>query len=145
MVEEWNACNYILDPFFIDELGGGDFTWEQVSQFAWCEGDGSYSNPYGIASLVINAQSIGSCIRIENSYTENFIIQHCLIMNAQASGSIAGIRLENVHNGTLSHNDLIENYLGIYLGNSQNIMINDNFRPKEGRGIISNSTCELVS
>jgi len=56
--EEWNACNDVIDPFIIDETGGGNFTWDQVSQFAWCSGTGSYTDPYVLADLSIDAQSI---------------------------------------------------------------------------------------
>jgi parallel beta-helix repeat protein len=135
--EEWNVCNYVIDPFIIDELGGGNFTWAQISQFAWCSGDGSYSNPYTIESVVINAQSVGSCIRIENSYNVYFIIDGCLLMNAQSSGGEAGIVLDLVHNGTLSQNTLESNYAGIYLSNAENIIINDNdLDGNTGQGII---------
>ncbi|MHA1671506.1 MAG: right-handed parallel beta-helix repeat-containing protein [Promethearchaeota archaeon] len=135
--EEWNVCNYISDPFIIDELGGGNFTWEQVSQFAWCSGDGSHSNPFNIEDLVIDAQSIGSCIRIENSYTKYFIIQHSLLMNAQAIGGEAGIVLDHVHNGTLSHISIESNYAGIYLSYSKNILINNNgLDGNTGQGIV---------
>jgi len=135
--EEWNVCNYILDPFIIDELGGGNFTWDQVSQFAWCTGEGSYSNPYSIASVVIDAQSVGSCIRIENSYSNYFSIEGCLIMNAQAIGGEAGIVLDQVHNGTIFNCEIGENYAGIYLSHSKNITIKTNdMENNAGQGII---------
>ncbi len=135
--EEWNVCNHILDPFIIDELGGGNFTWDQVSQFAWCTGDGSYSNPYSIASVVIDAQSVGSCIRIENSYDNYFSIEGCLIMNAQATGGEAGIFLDEVHNGTIYNCEISYNYAGIILSNSKNITIEGNsIDSNPGQGII---------
>ncbi len=137
MKEEWNVCNYMIDPFIIDELGSGNFTWDQVSQFAWCSGDGSYSNPYSIGSIVVDAQSIGSCIRIENSYTKYFIIHNCLTMNAQATGGEAGIVLDSVHNGTILNCEIIDNYLGIYLSHSENITIKGNsIDDNTGQGIV---------
>jgi parallel beta-helix repeat protein len=135
--EQWNVCNYIIDPFIIDELGGGDFTWNQISQFAWCTGDGSYSNPYSIASVVVDAQSVGSCIRIENSYIKYFIIDGCLTMNAQATGGEAGVVFDSVHNGTILNCEIVENYLGIYLSQSENITIKGNsVDNNNGQGIV---------
>ena len=135
--EEWNVCNYIIDPFIIDELGGGNFTWYQISQFAWCSGDGSYTNPYSIESIVVDAQSVGSCIRIENSYTKYFIIDGCLTMNAQATGGEAGIVLDTVQNGTILNCEIIDNYLGIYLTYSENITIKGNsIDDNTGQGIV---------
>ncbi|TFG13058.1 MAG: hypothetical protein EU531_10045, partial [Promethearchaeota archaeon] len=135
--EEWNVCDYILDPFIIDELGGGDFTWNQVSQFAWCSGNGSYGNPYKIESVVVDAQSSGSGIQIQNSYTEYFIIYGCLIMNAEATGGEAGIKLDYVHNGTIFNCEISYNYAGIILSNAKNITIELNsIDSNPGQGII---------
>ena len=135
--EEWNVCDYVLDPFIIDELGGGNFTWAEVSQFAWCTGDGSYNNPYSIASVVIDAQSVGSCIHIQNSYTEYFVIDGCLTMNAEASGGRAGIEMDWVRNGTIYNCEITENYVGIYLTQSENITIKGNsVDDNAGQGII---------
>lgn len=124
--EEWNACNDVIDPFIIDETGGGNFTWGQVSQFAWCSGLGSYTDPYILADLSIDAQSIGSCILIEHSYDKNFIISGCTVINAEASGGEAGIELNWVHNGTITQNICMDNYIGIYLSYSENITISQN-------------------
>ena len=135
--EEWNVCDYVLDPFIIDELGGGDFTWNQVSQFAWCSGNGSYGNPYTIESVVIDAQSSGSGIQIQNSYTKYFLIYGCLVMNAEATGGEAGIKLDYVHNGTIFNCEISYNYAGILLSNSKNITIEGNsIDSNPGQGII---------
>ena len=135
--EEWNVCDYVLDPFIIDELGGGDFTWNQVSQFAWCSGNGSYGNPYKIESVIVDAQSSGSGIQIQNSYTEYFIIYGCLVMNAEAKGGEAGIKLDHVHNGTIFNCEISYNYAGIILSNSKNITIEGNsIDSNPGQGII---------
>jgi len=124
--EEWNACNDVIDPFIIDETGGGNFTWSQVSQFAWCSGLGSYTDPYLLADLSIDAQSIGSGILIEHSYDKYFIISGCTIMNAEASGGHAGVEFNWVRNGTIIQNICIENYIGIFVSYSENITISQN-------------------
>ena len=135
--EEWNVCNYVIDPFIIDELGTGNFTWDELSQFAWCSGDGSYGNPYSISSLVIDAQSSGSCIWVKNSYNNYFTIDGCLIMNAEASGSAAGIKFDWVNNGTLHHNSILENYVGMYLSHCVNTTIyNNELEDNTGQGIV---------
>jgi len=124
--DEWNVCNDVVAPFTIDETGGGDFTWDQVSQFAWCSGSGSYSDPYLLTDLSIDAQSIGSCIVIETSFDKYFIISGCTVINGQASGSNAGIRLNDVHDGIITQNNIMNNYIGIYLDNAENITVSDN-------------------
>jgi len=135
--EEWNVCNYMIDPFIIDELGEGNFTWDQISQFGWCTGNGSYKNPYTIASVVVDAQSVGSCIKVENSNNKYFNIENCFLMNAEASGSDAGIRFDWVNNGTILNCEIIENYVGIFLGNSENITIKGNsIDQNPGQGIV---------
>jgi len=141
--EEWNVCNYVIDAFIIDELGGGDFTWEQVSKFAWCTGDGSYNDPYSIASVVVDAQSVGSSIRIENSYNKYFIIDGCLLMNAQAIGGEAGIVLDWVHNGTIYNCEISNNYAGIIVSHSKNVTIErNNVDTNGGQGIILSQSVE---
>ena len=135
--EEWNACNDVIDPFIIDENGGGNFTWSQLSQFAWCSGLGSYTDPYILADLSIDAQSIGSGILIENSYNNYFVISGYTITNAEASGGNAGIKLNWVHDGTITQNMLMDNYVGIYLSHSENITISDNdLIDNLGQGIV---------
>ena len=124
--DEWNACDDVIEPFIIDETGGGNFTWSQVSQFAWCSGLGSYTDPYVLANLSIDAQSIGSGILIEHSFNEYFIISGCTIINAEASGGHAGVELIWVHNGTITQNTIVNDYVGIYMSYSENITISQN-------------------
>ncbi len=124
--DEWNVCNDVIDPFTIDETGGGDFTWSQVSQFAWCSGSGTYSDPYLLTDLSIDAQSSGSCIVIDTSINKQFVISGCTVINGQASGGNAGIRLNDVQDGVITLNIIMNNYIGIYLDNSFNITVSDN-------------------
>lgn len=135
--EEWNVCNDEIEPFNIDEMGGGDFTWDQISQFAWCSGSGTLNIPYVLENLSIDAQSIGSCIIIENSYDKYFIIRGCTIINGQATGNAAGIRFNYVHNGTIMQNTLMDNYIGIYLDHTENItIVSNDLIDNLGQGII---------
>ncbi|MFX1567561.1 MAG: nitrous oxide reductase family maturation protein NosD [Promethearchaeota archaeon] len=135
--DEWNVCNDVIDPFTIDETGGGDFTWAQVSQFAWVDGSGSYSDPYMLADLSIDAQSSGSCIVIDTSFNKHFVISGCTVVNGQASGGNAGIRLNDVQDGTITLNTIMNNYIGIYLDHAENVTVSDNdLYDNLGQGII---------
>lgn len=115
--------SWILSPFTIDELGYGDYTWEQVVNEEWCYGSGTWTDPYVIENITINGQGLDNCIEIRNSDTY-FIIRNCSLYN---SGSNAGIFLYNVDNGRLLYNNCSNNNdKGIYLWYSNNNTLSGN-------------------
>ena len=57
----------ILSPFIIDDTGAGDYTWAQAAAEDWCYGSGTWSNPYIIENVIIDAGSSGNCLEIRNS------------------------------------------------------------------------------
>ncbi|MFX0188528.1 MAG: right-handed parallel beta-helix repeat-containing protein, partial [Candidatus Hodarchaeota archaeon] len=107
-------------PIHIDQLGDGDYTWEEASTQPWCSGSGTSTDPYVIQYLIINANGTGSSILIENS-NAYFRIENCEISNA-----ISGIKLSNTNNGIISGNTINKNQIGILLDNSDYNTISGN-------------------
>ncbi len=108
-----------------------DNNWTATKAASKCTGDGTYSSPYVIEDLVIDAGGAGSCIWIQDS-TVYFKIENCTLYNSGNNWDDAGIKLAtDVDNGQLINNIIHDNYIGIYLESSDNNTISGN--------IISNS------
>ena len=109
-----------------------DGNWSTAAGYEWCRGDGSWSNPYVIENITIDAISspTESGIFINNSKNEYFVIRNCTVYNSPGSWFIpnAGIKLENTNNGTLTLNNCSNNNVcGILLINTcENNTITDN-------------------
>jgi len=114
-----------------------DDNWSAtVAMYDWCTGSGTWEDPYLIENVMIDAQYSGSCIFIENT-DEYFIIHNCTVINGQATGGQAGIRLYYVSNGTITQNIVTENYAGMYLDHIENITIIENdVIDNPGQGIV---------
>ena len=82
-----------------------------VSTYEWCDGDGSWGNPYIIENVTIDASSspTGCGILIEDSKNDYFIIRNCSISHVPSGVSFAAIKLENTNNGTLIKNNCSNN------------------------------------
>ena len=95
----------------------------------WCNGSGTWSNPYIIKNVIIDGQEGESCILINNSNVF-FIIENCTVYNSgddYAFYEEAGIKLVNTNNGTLINNDSsFNNKYGILLENCKNITLSAN-------------------
>lgn len=94
----------------------------------WCTGAGTWSDPYIIENVFIDGQNTTDCINIRNSNVY-FIIRNCTLINA-AKGDFgleyAGLKLQNVGNGTLFNNTCsFNNQIGIILLRSSNNTIID--------------------
>ena len=112
----------------------GNSGWTAFKAAGNCTGSGTYSDPYIIEDLEIDAGGSGNCILIENSNVY-FKIENCSLYNA-GWGSDAGIRLLNVNNSQLIGNDCSSSYLGIDLSNgSYNNTIAGNIVNNNGGGI----------
>ncbi len=120
--ENLKGSDYWVLPYRIHVDNNWSLT---ASTFGWCTGSGSIGNPYIIENITIDAQNSGSCIDIQNT-NEYFIIQNCTLINAEASGGEAGIKFSWVYNGTITHNNIMDNYDGIYLYHSENITVDNN-------------------
>ena len=89
-----------------------DGNWTQTaSTYDWCYGDGSWSTPYIIENVTIDASSspTGSGIFIDNSKNDYFIIRNCTVNYASLAYSNAGIKLTNTNNGTITTNTVSDN------------------------------------
>jgi len=98
-----------------------DGNWSHtVGNYTWCSGDGSWSNPYIIENVTIDASSspTGSGILINNSKNDYFFINNCNVYNAGNGYIDSGIKLENTNNGTITGNKCSNNgRFGIFLYN----------------------------
>ncbi len=104
----------------------GNSGWFDFKNAGNCIGTGISSDPYIIEDLVIDSGGPGNCIEIEDSDVY-FKIENCTIYN---SGSTffgdGGIRLVNVTYGIVTNNTCTSIYKGIYVGESDNIIISGN-------------------
>ena len=105
----------------------GNSEWIVFKNDGKCTGKGTYSDPYIIKDLVIDAGGWGSCILIENSDVY-FKIENCSVYNSGGSydETYAGIQLSNVNNAMIILNDYSSNELGIFLAFSDNNTISNN-------------------
>ncbi|TFF89713.1 MAG: hypothetical protein EU548_06720 [Promethearchaeota archaeon] len=104
--------------------------WSKGLSGGWIQGDGTYSNPYRIENMTIDASSspLGSGIFINDTTNDYFIIQNCTIYNASSKDydDEAGISLINTNNGTLFNNTCSNNNKGIFLEECEDITIFNN-------------------
>ncbi len=129
--------------------------WSVAASYDWCRGNGSYSNPYIIENITLNASSSPTHIGIYifNSKNAYFIIRNCTIFGSPIGYSPGGgIYLQATCNGTIYNNNcsnngepgigisylcenntIIENIVdhnrnyGIYLSKSKNNTISKNW------------------
>ncbi len=96
--DDWSNFTYI-------HITG--LNWSVAASYDWCNGDGSWSNPYVIENLTINASTspTGSGIYIENSTNDYFVIRNVTIVNSGTTVYDGGIKLDNSSNGTLILNN----------------------------------------
>ena len=103
------------------------------SSYDWCDGAGSWSNPYVIMDVEIDGTNSRTCIFIENT-NEYFIIKNCKAYNSIENGG--GIKLVNVNNGMLINNNFSNNNgVGIVLYNGENNTISNNKLHKNLNGL----------
>lgn len=93
--------------------------WTDAKTAGICTGEGTSSNPYIIANLVIDAGGLGNCILIENSDLF-FIIRNCTLTNSGSALTDSGVNLFNVINGEINTNTMIGNNKGIHLEDCDN-------------------------
>ncbi|MGB5909791.1 MAG: right-handed parallel beta-helix repeat-containing protein [Promethearchaeia archaeon] len=106
----------VLGPIHIDD-NNQNANWSVAKDAGLCTGNGTYSEPYVLEDLVIDANASGTCILIENSDVY-FKIENCTIYDGNL-----GIGLSNVNNSQLINNNCSFSYSGISLDNSHNSTI----------------------
>jgi hypothetical protein len=113
-----------------------DGNWSETKQtYDWCDGEGTWEEPYIIENVTINGNNQTFCILINNSLTESFIIRNCTFFNS--SINYAGIELINTNNGTFTLNNIsLNNGIGIRFSNSDNNIFTSNFIQNNTNGII---------
>jgi len=99
--------------------------WVDFRNAGNCTGSGTYSDPYVIEDLVIDAGESGSGILIENSMVY-FKIENCTLYNSERFWNGAGIRLSNVTHSQLINNNCSSNVNGIVLYECFNNTISGN-------------------
>ena len=112
-----------------------DNNWTAAKSAGICTGDGTYSEPYIIEDLVIDAESSGSCILIENSDVY-FRIENCTLYNSGSGATDAGMLLIYVNKSRLIDNNCFSNYVGIQLYNSTANTISGNTANDNDYGIV---------
>lgn len=115
----WNltGTNIIIDD--LDPARNWSYT---ESNYDWCSGSGTWSDPYVIENVTINGEGSRTCITIQNSNVF-FKIKNCTLYNAGTGPTRMGIKLDNVQDGLLINNSCVQNGMGIYLVSCHNITV----------------------
>ncbi len=123
------------------------------TDFPIIDGDGSWSNPYTIENMTIDATTspTGSGILIEDSKDVYFKIKNCTISNWGLTNEDGGIKLLNSSNGLIENNTCSgSSYSGIVLmgniGNTKssnnNTIIGNTVNSNGNRGIFLEYYCD---
>jgi len=143
------SAGYIESFIYVDgtATGIGAHNWTWAESQLWCSGDGSWSTPYIIENVTIDASSspTGSGIFIDNSKNDYFIIRNCTVYNAGSATYDAGIRLQYTCNGTIFNNTVSDNdNKGIYLyfGCDNNTITENTINDNADTGIYLLSSCD---
>ncbi|MHA1241320.1 MAG: NosD domain-containing protein [Promethearchaeota archaeon] len=110
----------------------GNSGWVNAETSGICTGNGTYSDPYVIEDLVIDAGGSRDCILIQNSDVY-FRIENCTVFNSEIypyrddwDFFFAGIRLLTVKNSQLLDNNCSFNNNGIHVSGGFNNTITGN-------------------
>jgi len=122
-IKRLSALGLVNNFIFID--GNANFSATAAAK-NW-PGDGTKATPFIIDGLTIVGLENSSVIEIRNTNV-SFNLLNCVI-----KGGLYGIYLDNVVNGTISNNTLINNTdNGIYLVNSRNNTLSHNILTNNG-------------
>ncbi len=102
----------------------------------WCSGSGTWSDPYIIENVTIDAQNSDNCLFIEGT-NEYFIIRNCTFYNSNKGSSPfynAAIKMFNTRNGSIINNNISSN-----LGGGITLRTNSNNNSITGNLITGNS------
>ena len=117
----WNLTG---SPIYIDD-SDPDYNWSKTAKDNdWCNGSGTWSDPYIIENVEINSLYSGSCLSIRNS-NKMFIIKNCTFFNSGIVNS-AGLFLENCSYGIIKNITIKLNPNGIRVSLCNNLSIEEN-------------------
>lgn len=104
--------------------------------YPWCSGDGSWSNPYTIENVIINATNAPTFDPFDDIFApgiiigpalyDYFVIKNCTVFTSDPNNDVYGIWLLAANNGTLIDNDFSNCLDGIHLTISDNSTISEN-------------------
>ena len=126
---------------FIDD-NDPNYNWSKTaSENSWCTGSGTYSDPYIIENLYINAQGFGGMILVKNS-NKFFIIRNNWFNYSGSEEFDLAVLLQFTENGLIDENIITYVHGGINMISfsynntfSNNIMISDQTTAGPGRAI----------
>ena len=135
----FNDSNVDLYYMILIDDTNPDFNWSKTAtENEWCTGSGTFSDPYVIEGLYIDAKGVGGGIRIKNSL-KYFVIQNCWITNTVDEEWGEGVLIQYTSNGIVRDNIFKSTTTGvsfrydIYKINvSNNIMIEDSLSSSRG-------------
>ncbi len=124
-------------------VGDIDFGDKAVAE-SWIDGSGAIGDPYVIHDAVFDMGGSGNGLYIKDlTSAVYFSIVNCTFKNS--GGSQAGIRLENVENGTIYNNTIESNAYGIYLKDADNCTVTDNKFYDNKINIYKASDCSIIT
>lgn len=105
----WNLTG---SPISINGLSStGDWAYT-ASNNDWCSGSGTWSDPYIIENVIIDAQNSDNCLLIDAT-DDYYIIRNCTFYGSNQGSSPyynAAIKLQFVRNGMIINNNIFSNY-----------------------------------
>ncbi|MHA2039562.1 MAG: right-handed parallel beta-helix repeat-containing protein [Promethearchaeota archaeon] len=106
----WNLTG---TPIWIDETNITRDWAYTASNYDWCSGSGTWSDPYVIENVIIDGQNSSNCVLIQYS-TAFFIIRNCTLYHSDLGSTPyhnnAAIKLHETDNGRILNNNLSNNY-----------------------------------
>jgi len=139
------SAGYIESFIHIDGSIPGN--WSATTSYDWCSGTGSWSNPYIIENVSVDASNspTRSGILIENSKNKYFIIRNCSVYNSGGGSYDAGIRLDNSCNGTIIDNFCSNNGrngITFYINCENNTISGNTVNANHQNGIFLYQNCD---
>jgi parallel beta-helix repeat protein len=141
-VDSFNRSYIAVTKFVIDG------NWSVVAaNYSWCTGSGTVGDPYIISGIEVDGLFSGSCLTIKNT-NDHFIIENSKFFNGGSDFGNAGVRLENVKNGTIRSTNITGVTDGVYIDtNSASITVTNNNWTIRGTlmyGVWSNYATDLT-
>ncbi|MFX1275666.1 MAG: NosD domain-containing protein [Promethearchaeota archaeon] len=142
--DDGNHTYWNMSPISIDGDGANNWTW--AKKYEWCNGAGTWSDPYIIENVTIDANDAGYCIRIVDS-SAYFIIRNCTLYDASTVSGY-NIYCDNVNNGTIYNNTCYDSRYGLWFDTCRNFTIEDNIIhtiTRYGMYIYLTETSEIIN